>query len=384
MVTKIPLQSFYRGKTVLVTGHTGFKGGWLTTWLKLLGANVIGYALPPEKDEPNLFGAGRVAENMTSVIDDIRELPSLAEVFTSYKPEIVFHLAAQSLVRRAYSMPVETYDTNIMGTVNVLEAARRSPSVKVVVVVTSDKCYENREWVYAYRENDPMGGHDPYSASKGAAELVTSSYRNSFFAPAECGDRQLSLSSVRAGNVIGGGDWAQDRLIPDCIRALTKRVPIAVRNPNAVRPWQYVLEPLSGYLWLVARMWEEPARFAGAWNFGPTTDGNAPVHWVVDTVVKEWGHGEWQDISTDMRTARHEANLLRLDCTKAATLLKWKPVYSLLDSLRETVAWYRHHHLDNEFDAFEYMKQQIESYVKAAFQARICWAVGDGQGSGQT
>ncbi len=377
MVNKIPLQSFYRGKTVLVTGHTGFKGGWLTTWLKLLGANVIGYALSPEKDKPNLFSVGKVADNMTSIIDDVRTLSSLADVFESYKPEIVFHLAAQALVRRSYLKPVETYDTNIIGTVNVLEAVRKSPSVRVAVIITSDKCYENREWIYAYRENDPMGGHDPYSASKAAAELIISSYRNSFFQPDKYDEHKVSISSVRAGNVIGGGDWSQDRLIPDCIRALIKGNSITVRNPNAIRPWQFVLEPLSGYLWLAAMMWEEPTRFMGAWNFGPTTDGNAQVHWVVNRVVKEWGSGQWQDVSTDTLNAPHEANLLRLDCTKAATLLKWKPVYSLDKSLQETVAWYHHHHFDKDFDAREYMRGQIESYFNKAFQSGIYWASRD-------
>lgn len=384
MVNGIPLQSFYKGKTVLVTGHTGFKGGWLVTWLKLLGANVVGYALPPEEGEPNLFTTGRVAEKITSLINDIRSLSSLVEAFESCKPEIVFHLAAQSLVRRAYSMPVETYDTNVMGTVNVLEAARKSPSVRVVVTVTSDKCYENREWIYAYRENDPMGGHDPYSASKGAAELVTASYRSSFMGRGKAGGRIQSLASVRAGNVIGGGDWAQDRLVPDCIRALIKGEPIPVRNPKAVRPWQYVLEPLSGYLWLALRMWEEPGAFSAAWNFGPTNDGNAPVRWIADMLVKEWGHGTWRDISPDTQNDPHEANVLRLDCTKAATLLKWKPAYSLAESLRETVAWYRRHHFDSDFDAPEYMRQQIESYAEAAFRAGICWAAQDGKGLEQT
>jgi CDP-glucose 4,6-dehydratase len=375
MVTKSPLQSFYKGKTVLITGHTGFKGSWLTTWLKMLGANVIGYALQPEKDKPNLFSAGKVEENITSIINDVRTFSSVAEIFKSHKPEIVFHLAAQALVKRSYLKPIETYDTNIMGTVNVLEAIHQSPSVRVAVMITSDKCYKNHEWIYAYRENDPMGGHDPYSASKAAAELIISSYRDSFFQSDKYDEHKVSLSSVRAGNVIGGGDWSQDRLIPDCIRALMKNESIAIRNPNAIRPWQFVLEPLSGYLWLALRMWQEPVGFMGAWNFGPTTDGNAPVHWVVDRVIKEWGSGQWQDLYAEIKNAPHEANLLSLDCNKTATLLKWKPAYSLDKSLQETVAWYHNYHFNKEFDTLEFMKQQINSYYKTALQSGISWAV---------
>jgi CDP-glucose 4,6-dehydratase len=375
MVTKIPFQSFYKDKTVLVTGHTGFKGGWLATWLKLLGARVIGYALPPETDGPDLFTAARVSENMTSVIDDVRTFSSLKEVFASYKPEIVFHLAAQPLVRRSYLNPVETYDINVMGTVNLLEAVRQSPSVRVGVIITSDKCYENREWIYAYRENDHMGGHDPYSASKAAAELIVASYRNSFFQPEHYDQHKVSLSSVRAGNVIGGGDWSQDRLIPDCIRALIQNEPITIRSPNATRPWQFVLEPLSGYLWLALRMWQEPTKFMGAWNFGPTSDGNAQVHWIVSKVIEEWGTGQWRDVSADVPNPPHEANLLSLDCTKVAVLLKWKPVYNLAESLKQTIAWYHGYHFDKQFDALEYMKQQIEAYYKTAMQSGVSWAV---------
>ena len=368
------MKSFYKGKTVLVTGHTGFKGSWLTAWLKTLGANVIGYSLPPEC-EPSLFSASRVEENITSVIDDVRTFPSLLEVFKSKKPEIVFHMAAQSLVRRSYLKPIETYDTNVMGTVNVLEAIRQSSSVKVAVIITTDKCYENREWTYAYRENDPMGGHDPYSSSKAAAELVTSSYRNSFFNPDKYDEHKVSVSSVRAGNVIGGGDWSEDRLIPDCIRALANNETISIRSPGSVRPWQFVLEPLSGYLWLALRMWEEPVKFPGAWNFGPTTDGNAPVRKIVEKVLKEWGSGEWQDLSAENKNAPHEATLLALDCTKAASLLKWKPTYTLEKSLEETTAWYRRYYVEKEFDALKYMELQIESYHKTAFRLGIPWAM---------
>ncbi|UCH58591.1 MAG: CDP-glucose 4,6-dehydratase, partial [Anaerolineales bacterium] len=269
-----------------------FKGSGLTTWLDMLGSRVIGYALTPEKDRPNLFEAANLEHNMASIIGGIRDFPAFTAVFKAHEPEIVFHLAAQSLVRRSYVEPLETYATNVMGTVHVLEAMRQTPSVRVAVIITSDKCYENREWIYAYRESDPMGGRDPYSASKGAAELVTASYRNSFFHPNRFEKHGVSQASTRAGNVIGGGDWAEDRLIPDCIRALIDGQSISVRNPHAVRPWQYVLEPLFGYLRLAKRMWEDPCSFAGAWNFGPYTNGNATVGSVVNRVIREWGSGE--------------------------------------------------------------------------------------------
>lgn len=369
----IPFESFYRGKSVLVTGHTGFKGGWMTLWLKMLGARVIGFSLPPERGRPSLFEAANVAQNMVSILGDIRDFSSLVAVFKAHTPEIVFHLAAQPLVRRSYLEPLETYGTNVMGTVHVLEAVRQTPSVRVVVIITSDKCYENRDWVYAYRENDPMGGYDPYSASKGAVELTTASYRNSFFHPDRFKEHGVSLASVRAGNVIGGGDWSDDRLIPDCVRALSTGESIPIRNAQAIRPWQHVLEPLSGYLWVAVRMLEDPSRYAGAWNFGPNADGNATVRGIVGKVVEEWGSGEWNDLSEHQANGPHEATFLKLDCTKAVNLLGWKPVLSLCECIRTTVAWYRHYYFDPGFDGFTFTVKQIEAYVDMARQADASW-----------
>jgi CDP-glucose 4,6-dehydratase len=253
-----------------------------------------------------------------------------------------------------------------MGTVHVLEAMRQTPSVRVAVIITSDKCYENRELIYAYRENDPMGGRDPYSASKGAAELVTASYRNSFFQHVRSEKHCVGLATARAGNVIGGGDWAEDRLIPDCIRALVDNQRIAVRNPYSIRPWQHVLEPLFGYLSLAQRMWEDPSDFAGAWNFGPSVDGNATVGSVVNQVIREWGSGEWEDVSLDQANAPHEASALRLDCTKAATVLDWRPILSLNQSIRKTMSWYRSYYFDPHFDAHSFTVEQIENYTSLA------------------
>ena len=289
------LESFYRGKTVLVTGHTGFKGGWLATWLKALGARVVGFALPPPLNEPSFFEVANVQEGMISLFGDVRNLEGLIAAFHAHRPEIVFHLAAQPLVRRSYLEPSETFATNVMGTVHFLEAVRQTKSVRVGVVVTSDKCYENRESGHAFSENDPMGGYDPYSASKGAAELVTAAYRNSFFHPERIAEHGLSLASVRAGNVIGGGDWSEDRLIPDCVRCLVSGKRIPVRNPLSARPWQHVLDPLAGYLWLAVCMWKQPELFAGAWNFGPKAqDNTATVSDIVNLVIQEWGYGEWE------------------------------------------------------------------------------------------
>ena len=377
---KTRLKTFYSGKSVLVTGHTGFKGGWLTTWLKTLGARIIGYALPPEEGRPNLFSAANLERGVVSIMGDIRDFSSFFEVFKAYEPEILFHMAAQPLVRRSYENPLETYATNIMGTVNVLEAARQTPSVRVVVVITSDKCYENREWIYAYRENDPMGGRDPYSASKGAAELVTASYRDSFFHPDRFDEHYVSLASVRAGNVIGGGDWSEDRLVPDCVRSLVSGQRIPVRNPRAIRPWQHVLEPLSGYLWLALKMHEDPTSHAGAWNFGPTVDGNATVETIVTKVIHEWGSGEWKNVSGPDADARHEATFLKLDCTKARTLLEWSAVLSLDKAIRKTTSWYKHYYFDPDFDAYDFSVRQIETYVNLARHAGIRWTGQNSEG----
>jgi len=325
----------YRGRRVFVTGHTGFKGAWLTQWLLELGADVTGYALEPPT-QPSLFDELGLSARIDHHIGDIRDLAHLREVMEAAGPEVVFHLAAQPLVRLSYETPVETFATNVMGTVNVLEAARSLPDLRAMVVVTSDKCYENRETGQAYTETDAMGGYDPYSASKGCAELVTSAYRRSFFGPGS----SVRIASVRAGNVIGGGDWAQDRIVPDCVRALEAGEPIIIRNPDATRPFQHVLEPLSGYLWLGSLLWSGGPEFEGAWNFGPEEQGVVSVRHIADAMVRNWGSGSWS--SPDGRSHDvHEAHLLALDISKAVERLKWHPLYEIDRTLTETLSWYR-------------------------------------------
>lgn len=284
------LANFWEGKRVLLTGHTGFKGGWLSLWLQSLGANVTGYALLPPT-QPSLYEVARVGDGMYSHIADIRDLDRLVAVMRETRPEIVIHMAAQPLVRYSYVNPVETYATNVMGTVNLLEAVRQVGGVRVVVNVTSDKCYENREWIWGYREHDPMGGYDPYSSSKGCAELVAAAYRNSFFNPEAFGTHGVALASVRAGNVIGGGDWAEDRLIPDFMRAIMAGRAVVIRSPHAIRPWQHVLEPLSGYLLLAQHLWTDGPAFAEGWNFGPVDEDAKPVEWIVEQLTGLWGGG---------------------------------------------------------------------------------------------
>ena len=368
------LTSCFQDRSILITGHTGFKGGWLATWLKLLGGRVIGYALPPAQDQPNLYEAARVEQNMASIIGDVRDYTALLSAFQAHEPEIVFHLAAQPIVRQSYRQPVETYAINTLGTVHLLEAVRQTPSVRVVVIVTSDKCYENREWPYAYRENDPLGGHDPYSASKAAAELVVASYRHSFFPPERFEQHHVSLASVRAGNVVGGGDWATDRIVPDCIRALVAGEQIRVRTPDAIRPWQHVLEPLAGYLWLAARMWQAPRRYAEAWNFGPNPDGHITVRDLVNGIIEAWGSGAWQDLSESQSGASHEAGLLKLDCAKTMSLLGWKPALSISECIYTTISWYHNYYFDRKLDGYEFTIKQIEDYVCKSRQSDTLWA----------
>lgn len=329
---------FWGNKKVLITGHTGFKGSWLALWLQSLGAELTGYALePPTK--PNLFDFANIADGTDSIIGDIRDIEKLRSVINKKQPEIVMHMAAQAIVRRSYLDPVDTFASNVMGTVNVLEAVRLSTSTRVVLIVTSDKCYENREWLWPYRECEPLGGHDPYSSSKACAEIVTAAYRRSFFA-AVGGNRPKTLvAAARAGNVIGGGDWAEDRLIPDIIRAFAAGKPVVIRNPSAIRPWQHVLEPLNGYLMLIERLWEGNAEFADAWNFGPDFYDAKPVSWIADNMVDLWGDGaSW---TTDQSCQPHEAHSLTLNSTKARTLLKWEPKYGVADALAKTVEWYK-------------------------------------------
>jgi len=330
---------FWQGKRVFLTGHTGFKGGWLALWLQRLGAEVTGYALAPPT-QPNLFDVARVAAGLTSIIADVRDLPSLQQALHEARPQVVFHLAAQSLVRHGYRHPVETYATNVMGTLHLLEAVRHTPGVRSVVIVTSDKCYENREWVWGYRENEPMGGYDPYSNSKGCAELVTRAYRDSYFNPADHAEHGVAIASARAGNVIGGGDWAEDRLVPDLLRAIAAQEPVVIRSPHAVRPWQHVLEPLCGYLRLAERLYEAGPAFAEAWNFGPNDEDAKPVQWLVEHLTEAWREGggvaRWQ---LDPRPQPHEAHYLKLDCAKAKTRLGWYPRWSLTETIGRIVAW---------------------------------------------
>ncbi len=327
---------FWRERRVLITGHTGFKGSWLSLWLQSMNTRLFGYALaPPTK--PSLFEIAGVSQGMTSIIGDIRDLTKLNSVFADHQPEIVIHMAAQPLVRRSYQDPVETYSTNVMGTVHVLEAIRNTSSVKAVVNVTSDKCYENREWVWSYRENEPIGGFDPYSSSKSCAELVSAAYRSSFFNANEYKTHGIAVATVRAGNVIGGGDWAQDRLIPDVIRAFEQGRSANIRNPNAIRPWQHVMEPLHGYLTLAERLFKDGASFGEAWNFGPYSEDFKPVRWIVEQIADLWGpDAHWQ---SDSSMHPHEANCLKLDISKACSRLDWHPTLPLKDTLKLIVEW---------------------------------------------
>jgi CDP-glucose 4,6-dehydratase len=346
----------FRGRRVLVTGDTGFKGSWLCLWLHQLGSHVLGYALPPEQDDGHfrLLGLENVIEHVTG---DICDWASVKQTFDRFQPEIVFHLAAQPLVRYSYTEPKLTFDTNVAGSVNILEAVRLSESIKAFVYVTSDKCYRNKEWIWGYRENDELGGHDPYSASKAAAEMVFSSYQDSFFHARE----GFGAATVRAGNVIGGGDWAVDRIVPDAIRALKTGNPVHVRNPNATRPWQHVLEPLSGYLLTVTRLLEGPKRFFGAWNFGPNVESVRTVGELAQMIVAEWGSG--QIVIAPQTNAPHEANLLHLNCDKAHQLMQWKPKWDATRAIAETVSWYRGVHEGRS--ALDLSKSQILAYMES-------------------
>ena len=328
---------FWNGKRVFLTGHTGFKGGWLSLWLASMGAKVTGYALAPNTT-PNFFEVAKAHSDLEcSHIADIRDLENLQKAIAVAKPEIFIHMAAQPLVRYSYINPVETYQTNVMGTVHVLESIRALDCVRAVVVVTTDKCYENKEWPWGYRENESMGGHDPYSNSKGCAELVTSAYRQSFFSPEKFDDHGVAIASARAGNVIGGGDWSEDRLIPDAIKAFEARQPLMIRNPLATRPWQHVLEPLSGYLILAQALYEKGIKFNGGWNFGPKDEDARPVQEVINLLIKNWGgDANWlQDVSEQP----HEAHSLKLDCSKARQYLNWAPRWSLEQAIERIANW---------------------------------------------
>lgn len=330
--------SFWKGKRVFITGHTGFKGSWLTLWLHSMGAVLKGFSLNPPT-EPSLYESASVGNFIDSTIGDIRNYDLLYAAIDEFRPEIVFHMAAQPLVRLSYDEPIETYSTNVMGTVHLLEAVKRVGGVKAVVNITSDKCYENREWVWGYREHEAMGGYDPYSNSKGCAELVASAYRNSFFNEKEYAKHGVALASVRAGNVIGGGDWAKDRLIPDILRSFENQQTVIIRNPHAIRPWQHVLEPLSGYITVAQRLYQDGPEFAEGWNFGPREDDAMPVQFIVETMVKLWGEGAvWH---LDGNEHPHEAHYLKLDCSKARMQLDWQPRWNLVETLGRIVNWHK-------------------------------------------
>ena len=375
LVKPMAFADTYRGKRVLLTGHTGFKGAWLSEWLIALGADVTGFSLPPPT-EPSLFAQLESAKRLRHVEGDVRDLAAVERIVNAVKPDYVFHLAAQPLVRLSYQEPVATYATNVMGTVNVLEAVHRSGHPCGIVAVTTDKCYENREWVHSYREEDPMGGYDPYSSSKGAAELVIAAYRRSFFSQP---DSVVQLASARAGNVIGGGDWALDRIVPDCIRALKGGSVIPVRNKVATRPWQHVLEPLSGYLWLGAALGAKrpagfhfpPKTYASAFNFGPALTSNRTVAELVAEILKHWP-GRWEDKSDP--GAVHEAKLLNLATDKSFHFLQWQPVWNFADTIAQTISWY--HDVDQSpAMALAKTRAQIENFTETARHLGVAWSL---------
>lgn len=359
-------EGVFSGTRVLVTGHTGFKGSWLCLWLERLGAEIYGYALEPEII-PSHYEL--LSLDLQSYLADIRDYEKLSRIVRQIKPDIVFHLAAQPLVRRSYALPLETLNTNVLGTANVLDACRHIDSVRAIVNITSDKCYENKEWVWGYRENDPMGGYDPYSASKGCAELITASWRNSFFPLSQYGhSHQTLIANARAGNVIGGGDWGEDRLIPDIVRAIEAEQPVVIRNPNATRPWQHVLEPLSGYLLLGQRLLQGYSEVAGAWNFGPKDYGNLTVGEVVRKFKSNWDAFECS-FHRDIQQP-HEAGLLKLDCSKARTKLDWQPGWDVSQTLEKTATWYKTYYTENIVQSGD----DLEVYIQNARECGLIWS----------
>ncbi|QZT36142.1 CDP-glucose 4,6-dehydratase [Halosquirtibacter xylanolyticus] len=335
--------NFYKGKKVLVTGHTGFKGSWLSIFLLELGAEVIGYSLDPISNKDN-FSLASISSKIIDIRGDIKDKEKLYTVFAKYKPEIVFHLAAQALVRDSYLSPIETYETNVMGTIHVMEAIRQTPSVQSSVLITTDKCYENKEQLWGYKETDSLGGFDPYSSSKGACEIAIQSWQRSFFSSSN----KQTIASVRAGNVIGGGDWANDRIIPDCIRSIESNIPIEVRSPKSIRPWEHVLEPLSGYLLLAQKMWDSPGSFNEPWNFGPHLESVIPVWDIATKIVNEYGCGQIIDISSSDHP--HEAKLLSLDISKTFFKLGWKPKLNIDETIKLTVDWYKRYQTENVYN----------------------------------
>lgn len=351
--------NFYCGKRVLVTGHTGFKGSWLSIWLHELGAEVVGVSQDPFTNRDNYVLSGIGNKMMADLRSDICDGQKMKEIFQKYQPEIVFHLAAQPLVRYSYEQPVETYEANVMGTIHVMEAIRATSSVKVGVMITTDKCYDNKEQMRGYKEDDPFGGYDPYSSSKGACEIAIQSWRRSFFNPEDYGKKHhVSLASVRAGNVIGGGDWALDRIIPDCIKALEQDKVIDIRSPKAIRPWEHVLEPLSGYMLLAKKQWEHPTEFCEGWNFGPESESVSTVWEVATELIKNYGKGKLKDSSDP--NAVHEAKLLMLDITKAKTKLGWKPRMNMQQCMDLVADWYKRY--QNE-DVYQLCVEEIEKFI---------------------
>lgn len=352
--------SFWQGKHVFLTGHTGFKGSWLALWLSSMGARVTGYALAPNT-QPNLFEILSIENQIyESHIADIRDLDKLQQAIKKAQPDILIHMAAQPLVRYSYENPVETYATNVMGTVHVLEAIRHIDTIRAAVVVTTDKCYENKEWVWGYREDEPMGGYDPYSSSKGCAELVTAAYRRSFFSDLAV-PHHVSLASARAGNVIGGGDWSKDRLIPDAIKAFDESKPLMIRNPLATRPWQHVLEPLSGYLILAEALYENGIKFESSWNFGPRSEDERSVQEVIDLLIEQWGgSASWQK---EPGTQPHEAHLLKLDCSKAYQYLGWTPKWSVEVAIQKIMDWHKSFQNKDDMQALSLL--QIQQYMNS-------------------
>ena len=363
----------FKNKTVFVTGHTGFIGSWLVLWLQSLGAKVIGYSLePPTK--PSLFETLSLENEITHIIGDIQDKQNLSDNIEKHKPEIVIHLAAQSLVRASYEDPSKTFQTNILGAVNILDSIRKLDYVKACVIMTSDKCYQNLNSNHFHKETDPLGGNDPYSASKGAAEIITNSFRNSFFNTEKNHDKNTGIASVRAGNVIGGGDWARDRIIPDCITALTTDKKIRVRNPLSIRPWQFVLEPISGILWLSSKLYTNPKTYSTAWNFGPNQTNKITVEKIVQNIIKIWNRGDWVDVSKESKDQSIESVSLLLDSTKALNSLEWKTIYSLETAINETISWYKSYY-NNHVSMRELSINQIEQYSKKANQMNIAWAI---------
>ena len=357
----------YQGKKVLITGHTGFKGSWLSIWLTRLGAKVIGYSLPPET-KPNNFEIAGLKEKLKNYFGDTRDQTKLLNIVKEYQPDFIFHLASQPIVRKSYLEPKETYDINLMGLINLLEAIRVNNLPTIFINITSDKCYENKEWVWPYRENDPLGGYDPYSASKACSEIITSSYRNSFFNEKTYSEHKIAIATVRAGNVIGGGDWSEDRIIPDCMRSLSENKPILIRNPNAIRPWQHVLEPLAGYLWLGARMFEDGEKYSSAWNFGSILPKNIIVLDLVKSIINLWGSGSY---NVDSEAEKfHEAHFLKLDSHKAINELKWEPVLDIQKTIEMTVTWYKRFY-SGEKDSFKLCNDQIAEYEALAKEKNL-------------